>query len=88
MSTVTFHALKTLEPYFTDVKNKVKTFEIRKNDRDFKVGDKLCLQQFCDGKLTGHECWLTITYVLKDCPEYGLSDGFVILGISSSLNFS
>ena len=33
------HALKTLPEYFEAVLENKKTFELRKNDRDFKVGD-------------------------------------------------
>lgn len=39
------HALKTLNPFFSDVLEGRKNFEVRKNDRDFKVGDVLCLQE-------------------------------------------
>ena len=39
------HRLKILPEYFEAQKNRVKTFEIRKNDRNFKVGDKLMLYE-------------------------------------------
>lgn len=44
------HELKLDTFYFDDVKSGLKTFEIRKNDRDFKVGDVLSLSRFEDGK--------------------------------------
>lgn len=40
------HKLKTLNPYFHDVKSKIKTFELRKNDRDFQVGHILLLMEW------------------------------------------
>jgi len=48
------HDLKTWPLYFAAVSSGKKTFEIRKNDRDFKVGDILILKEFipckqCDG---------------------------------------
>lgn len=43
------HELKITEPYFSDVAFGSKNFEIRKNDRDFKVGDILILRKW-DGK--------------------------------------
>ena len=39
------HALKTLPEYFAAVKDGSKPFEVRKNDRDFKKGDKVLLQE-------------------------------------------
>lgn len=38
------HQLKILPQYFQAVSIGDKTFEIRKNDRDFKVGDNIALQ--------------------------------------------
>ncbi len=37
------HELKTWSAYFNEVFMGHKTFEVRKADRDFKVGDKLIL---------------------------------------------
>ncbi|NLT85663.1 MAG: DUF3850 domain-containing protein [Leuconostoc sp.] len=44
------HELKLDTFYFDDVKSGVKTFEIRKNDRDYQIGDLLSLSRFEDGK--------------------------------------
>jgi len=38
------HFLKTWAEYFEAVKSGNKTFEVRVNDRDFKVGDILVLR--------------------------------------------
>ena len=40
------HELKSWEEFFQDVVDDIKTFEIRKNDRKFKVGDLLVLREF------------------------------------------
>lgn len=40
------HRLKTLAPYWERIQQGTKTFEIRKNDRDFQVGDLLELEYF------------------------------------------
>lgn len=75
------HELKILPKYFNDVWDGVKTFELRKDDRDYKVGDYLRLLEFENGNYTGKEVNFKISYLLRDCEEYGLKEGFVILGI-------
>ncbi|EAH2686743.1 DUF3850 domain-containing protein, partial [Listeria monocytogenes] len=40
------HELKTMSEYFAAVAEERKTFEIRKNDRDFKIDDYLLLKEF------------------------------------------
>lgn len=50
LDSVTVHFLKTLRPYFNDVvlkdEFKRKTFEVRKNDRNYQVGEYLVLQEY------------------------------------------
>ena len=50
VSGITVHYLKTQRPYYGDVINKDiykrKTFEVRENDRNYKVGDYLVLQEY------------------------------------------
>jgi hypothetical protein len=75
------HEIKVLPKYFWSIWKKIKTFEIRRNDRDYKVGDTLILLEWRYVKYTGRKCRRTITYVLADCEKYGLKDGFVILGM-------
>lgn len=79
------HRIKTLQPYFNDVKIGIKEFELRKNDRDYKVGDTLILEEYDDTDFTtgytGEVIRKTVIYILKDCPQYGLQDGYCILGL-------
>jgi hypothetical protein len=75
------HKLKVLPQYFEEVWNENKTFELRENDRNYKVGDTLRLLEFDYGTYTGRECSRLIKYILIDCEQYGLKDGFVILAI-------
>ena len=39
------HTLKTLDPWFSEVARGLKTAELRKNDRDFKIGDVIRLSR-------------------------------------------
>jgi len=77
------HALKTWPQYFNQVVSGDKTFELRKNDRDFKAGDIVLLQEYnADSeKYTGNEWTGIITYILSDAEPLGLKCGYVILGI-------
>lgn len=40
------HTLKTWPQYFQAVKDEIKTFELRYNDRQFQVGNRLRLREF------------------------------------------
>ena len=72
------HFLKCSTKYFYAVKNGVKKFEVRKNDRNFNVEDVLVLEEYIDGKYTGAKCERYVNYILND-PEY-CKEGYVILG--------
>lgn len=78
------HELKIKPQYYEDVKNGLKLFEVRKNDRDFKLGDILMLNE-CSlddsgaGTYSGRALKVGVTYLLND-PEY-CKEGYVILGI-------
>lgn len=74
------HELKILPKYFKDVESGLKCFELRKNDRRFSVGDRIILKEWDGEKFTGKSIIYIIKYVLKDCPEYGLMDGYCIIG--------
>lgn len=86
------HELKIEKKYFLDVLHGAKTFELRKNDRNYQVGDLIHFNvikseekehdpEACDVNF-GEDCLLyKITYVLKDVPKYGLDMDYCILGI-------
>ena len=80
------HELKILHKYLIDVSRGAKTFELRKNDRDYQVGD---LIRFIDiredddmsiSTINDRELYM-ITYVLKDVEKYGLDKDYCILAI-------
>lgn len=73
---------KILPWYFDAVVSGQKNFELRRDSDDFVVGNLLVLREWDGLGYTGRSVSRTITYVLRDVSEYGLEDGFVILGIA------
>jgi len=74
------HELKILPKYFRQVVAGNKTFELRKNDRGFKLHDKIKLKEVNTEtwKFTGSYVEAVITYLLEKAPEYGLEKGSCI----------
>ncbi|GEO70520.1 DUF3850 domain-containing protein [Levilactobacillus acidifarinae] len=73
------HNLKVLPEYFEEQMAGRKRFEIRKNDRDYQVGDQLNLREWDGKKYTGF-CWIVwITYMT----DYQQKPGYVVLGTTS-----
>ena len=74
---------KILPEYFRYVRRREKTFELRKDDSDYQVGDVLVLQEWNAEKQEYTGCRVTreITYILRDAPEYGLQEGYCILAM-------
>ena len=73
------HELKILPQYYNDVIKGIKKFELRKDDRGYKVGDFILLKEY-DNKYTGREILLRVIYILRNCETYGLKEGYCILG--------
>lgn len=73
------HELKILPEYFVAVRDGIKKFEVRKDDRPFEVGDILCLHEINCGVLTGRTIKAEVTYVLRH-PDY-CKEGYCILSI-------
>lgn len=72
------HELKILPEYFQAQAKGVKTFEIRENDRNFKVGDDLWLREYDSKskKYTGNGLVVNITYLTS----YMQKENYVVLG--------
>lgn len=71
------HELKIYPKYFDAVLNGSKPFEIRKNDRNFQVGDNVFLREWDNIKYSGRTIFAEITYVLDD-KFIGLTEGYGI----------
>lgn len=83
------HDLKTWPVYFTALAEGRKTYELRRDDRGFEVGDVLRLREWDPrldddglGGYTGREVRRVVTHVLRDAPGLGLTDGFALLSLA------
>jgi ribosomal protein S17 len=75
------HSLKTWPEYFKAVIRGEKTFEIRKNDRNYQVGDTLELKEYDPAikKYTGRSTLFEVTYILDKQPF--VPEGYACMGI-------
>ena len=76
------HELKTWKEYFQEVFLGRKTFEVRKNDRDFQKGDTLILEEWDNKKqeYTGRRMVMNVSYILQG-GQFGIEEGFVVMSI-------
>lgn len=83
---MTTHELKTWPVYFRRVCAGDKTFEVRKSDRDFQIGDFLTLKEYdpYKGEYTGKEVSAYITYILHG-GAFGIQDGYCVMSIKLDL---
>lgn len=86
------HEIKCLDEYFEDQISGIKTFEVRRNDRNYKVGDYLAINEVTAEEIyedsvdfiaTGRSALFYIGYIL-DNKDY-CKDGYVVLGIEPCL---
>lgn len=88
---MTLHELKILHEYLVDVDLGKKTFELRKNDRDYQVGDLIRFIDIREDDSTANKNQIEpyidenalyrITYVLKGAEQYGIDRDYCILAI-------
>jgi len=77
------HELKTWPKFFKQITRGYKHFELRKDDRDYQVGDTLKLIEY-NPKMsyhTGFYCECKVTSILRKSIEFGLMDGYCIMSI-------
>lgn len=75
------HELKILPEFFKDVRSGKKTFEIRKCDRPFCVGDLLALNEYdpVHTIYTGRSVLVYVDYILSDA-DY-CKGGYIVMSI-------
>ena len=77
---------KILPKYFEEVVNGNKTFELRKDEDNILPGDILVLREWSSDKgYSGRKVIMHVSYVLRNCPEYGLAEGYCIIGIQPTM---
>lgn len=91
------HHLKVVDPYYRPLATDEKTFEVRKDDRDFQVGDVLHLHWWHPESCTddcpaseyatcpayvGSSRTKRVTFVYSGDPRFGgIEPGHVVLGL-------
>ncbi|MDF9449939.1 DUF3850 domain-containing protein [Bacillus toyonensis] len=75
------HNLKINKKFFTPVLERIKTFEIRKNDRDFQIGDNVILNEWDDKnqQYTGRNVKVEILYIT----DYEQKDNYVVFSFKT-----
>ena len=78
------HQLKTWTTYFRDMEIGRKTFEIRKNDRYFMLGDLLVCREWDPDteKYSGKKLYFRVTYITDAQAWQALSKDFVCMGLT------
>jgi len=77
------HVLKVWPEYFDALQSGEKTFELRKDDRGFRVGEWLHLREWDPRReiYSGRELYRKITYIISG--KFGLENDFVCMAIES-----
>lgn len=78
------HKLKTVNPHYQAVQDGRKTFEIRFNDRDYRVGDFLHLCEWDEGRFTGRNVWRRVSHIVTWGEFVGLAAGYVALALDGA----
>ena len=73
------HKLKISPIYYEAIENGSKTYEIRKDDRNYQVGDVLELCEYEEMKYTGKKLYADILSVLRGT---NCKDGYCIMSIN------
>ncbi len=73
------HEIKSEQPYYDLVREGIKKFEVRFNDRNYEVGDVLHLQEFVNGKFTSN--WIEvgpIQYIFRG-GDFGIENSYIVM---------
>lgn len=83
------HQVKSWQPFFAEVRDGRKSFDVRYNDRGFQAGDLLVLREWDQdaARPTGYVHARRIVYVLAEehAENFGCRPGFVVLGLGDAV---
>ena len=73
------HELKILPQYYQAVVKGIKTFEIRNNDRNYQVGDRLILKEYDPLKqiFTGNEIEKEVVFIT----DFEQKNNYIVMSI-------
>ncbi len=75
------HEIKCLPKYFEETAKGTKGFEIRKNDRDYQVGDLLAMNEYDGQKYTGRAMFLRVDFMMNPNDVMTCGSGYVVMGV-------
>jgi len=76
------HPLKTWPPYFEALLSGAKTFEVRKNDRNYAVGDTLLLREWsAEEGYSGRKLRFKVNYIMHG-DNFGVEDGYCVMALA------
>lgn len=86
------HKLKCWSEFFIEIWNGKKDWELRKDDRNYKVGDILIQEEgniyHDDFVRTGRVLTEEITFILRNQPQFGLQKGYCIMSTKELMRIS
>lgn len=76
------HHIKCWSEFFQYIIDGTKTFEVRFDDRDYKVGDYLMISETKRGDHmpTGRHIKVKVTYLMRG-GKFGVADDYVVMSI-------
>ena len=81
------HELKTESGPYDAIAAGTKTFEFRRNDRDYRVGDVLQLRRYdaeTESYCPGAFLYRGVSYIVHG-PAFGIPDGYCVMSITRRL---
>lgn len=76
------HEIKCWIPFFDELRSGIKTFEVRRDDRLYKVGDEIVINEYNNeiGFITGRFIHREISCILPG-GQFGIQPGYCVLGL-------